>query len=265
MSLVWIVDITAHTSGSPDTVTLRFASYPGYNHPDATGYYPPRIKQPALIRRHIVASGRIIGDSEVSYGELVINNKDGAYDDILEYGYGDAAELRLGDSTRPPSEFTTVLTGIVEQPTGDDNEIVFRFRDRQIELDQLVSPNVYLGDNLESPSGSGVEGTADDIKGQNKIRCFGQNFNVDVDPVNTGENIFALNHDNDGDSAAVASVDAVRVNGAPWDFGADHGSLGAILAATPAQGDYDTALSLGLIKLGGTIGQGRVTVDYTET
>ena len=123
MSLVWIVDITAHMSGSPDTVTLRFASYPGYNHPDATGYYPPRIKQPALIRRHIVASGRIIGDSEVSYGELVINNKDGAYDDILEYGYGDTAELKLGDSESPPSEFTTVLTGVVEQPTGDDNEI----------------------------------------------------------------------------------------------------------------------------------------------
>ena len=48
VTLVWIVDITAHTSGSPDTVTLRFASFPGYNHPDATGYYPPRIKQPAL-------------------------------------------------------------------------------------------------------------------------------------------------------------------------------------------------------------------------
>ena len=74
---------------------------PGYNHPDAAGYYPPRIKQPALIRRHIVASGRIIGDSEVSYGELVINNKDGAYDEILEYGYGDTAELRLGDSDKP--------------------------------------------------------------------------------------------------------------------------------------------------------------------
>ena len=173
MSLVWIVDITAHASGSPATTTLRFASYPGYNHPDATGYYPPRIKQPALHSPPYRGVRQDHRGQRSSYGELVINNKDGAYDEILEYGYGDTAELRLGDSESPPSEFTTVLTGVVEQPTGDDNEIVFRFRDRQIELDQLVSPNVYLGDNLESPSGSGVEGTPNDIKGQNKIRCFG--------------------------------------------------------------------------------------------
>lgn len=263
MALIWLAEITAGTAGSPTQTVLRVSSAPyGYNHPSAAGIYLPAIKQAANIRRQIVADGRTFGSSQPSYGELVLDNVNGAYDEYLDFGYGFDGKLLLGDHLADYSTFVTVIAGKIEQAVGDLNEIVFRFRDRQIELDREFSPSVYLGTN----SGIvGLEGLAGDIKGQNKIRTFGINQQVSPDPLNTSDQVFGVNHTKAGAITAISSFDAVRVNGSAWTFHADYADAAALQAAAPpGQGHYSTALSVGLIRMGGSIG-GQVTVDVTES
>jgi hypothetical protein len=268
MTAIFLLEIPARTAGSPSMKTLRVATFPGYNHPTAPGYYPPHLKQPGLVERHISSQGTVIGESEVSYGVNVIANMPGAdgagpYDEYFDYGYGDEATLLLGDSDEPYSSFVTVQIGKPQQPEGDERDITFRWRGRDTELDLPASQATYAGTNLQSPGGE-VEGTPEDLQGQRKIRIFGKVLNVAADPVDSSQNIFGLNHDQDGDLAVISSIDGVRVNGSVWNAGSDRASLAALQSASPAQGDYDTSLASGLIKLGGTIGQGRVTVDVTE-
>lgn len=263
MALIWLAEITAGTSGSPTQTTLRVASAPyGYNHPSAPGLYLPVIKQAANIRRHIVADGRTFGSSSPSYGELVLDNVSGDYDDYLDYGYGFEGKLLLGDHLADYSTFVTVIAGKIEQAVGDLTEIIFRFRDRQIELDREVSPVVYAGTNSGT---TGLEGLPGDIKGQNKIRFFGICQQVTPDPLNTSDQVFGVNHTKAGAQTALSAFNAVRVNGSAWTFNANYANAAALQGASPpSQGFYDTAVSVALIRMGGTIG-GQVTVDITES
>lgn len=269
--LLWLCEITARLPGSPSITVLRAASNPGYNHPSAPGYYPPLLKQPGLLKRRISLDGGIVSASENAYGELVLSNVDGRFDDWLEYGYGDTARLLLGDSQDDYGNFVTVLLGTVEQPDGDATALRFRFRDRSRELDMPASPSVYAGNNYESPS-TGLEGTPQDIKGRNKLRLWGVRLNVALDALDTAYNLFGANHDKNGQTAPVAEFIApdsgsptsgIRVNGAPWYPGSDFADDASLNASSTAQGDYNTALAQGLAMLGGTIGQGQVTADVT--
>lgn len=260
--LVWLATIIGRKSPTEQAV-LRVASFPGFNAPDSPGFFAPAIKQPAKIKRHIVAGGRpgeggrLFGASEVSYGALVVDNITGEYDAWLSYGYGDPAIIQLVDSAAAYASAVTVLTGVIEQATGDSKELVFRFRDRLAELDLPVQPSTYLGTG-------GLEGQPASLKGKPKIRLFGACKNIDADPVDPTQNIFSCNHTKAGAAAPLASAPAVRVNGQASVFSADYASEAALRAATVAQGYFATANALGLLRVGGTIGQGQVTADCTE-
>ena len=262
MALIWLAEITAGTGESPTTDVLRVASAPyGYNHPSAAGFYAPVIKQAANLRRAIVAGGRSFGGSSLAYGELVIENINGEYDAWLDYGYGFEGKLLLGDHLADYSTFITVIKGTVEQATGDLKDVVFRFRDRQLELDREISPAVYAGTN----SGvTGLEGLAGDIKGQNKIRVFGKVKNITADILNSSDQVLGFNHDKAGGFDPVSTIDAVRVNGSAWTFNANYANAAALQGASPpTQGRYDSSVADALIRMGGTIG-GQVTCDVTE-
>ena len=263
MALIWIAEITAGTGASPATDVLRVASAPyGYNHPSAAGFYAPVIKQAANLRRAIVGDGRSFGSSQLAYGELVIHNINGEYDTWLDYGYGFQGKLLLGDHLAAYSTFVTVITGTIEQAVGDLNEVVFRFRDRQLELDREISPVVYAGTNSGT---TGYEGTANDIKGQNKIRVFGKLKNITPDALNTSDQLFGVNHDKLGALEGVSTFDAIRVNGSAWTFQTNYANVAALQAASnPTQGLYNTSVADGVFIMGGTIG-GQVTLDVTES
>jgi len=266
MSLIWLAEVTAGIEGSPATNVLRVASAPyGYNHPSAAGYYAPAIKQAANLRRAIVANGRTFGGSQLAYGELVIDNISGEYDAWLDYGYGFEGKLLLGDHLADYSTFVTVISGTIEQATGDLKEVVFRFRDRQLELDREISPSVYAGTN----SGvTGLEGTPNDIKGQNKIRVFGKVRNIVPDALNINDLVWGVNHDKNGVLAPISVFDGgdgIRVNGSAWTFHANYADATAMIASThPGQGKYITAYSDGVFQLGGTL-EGQITCDVDES
>lgn len=265
-NLMWIVEIVAGVPGSPTLRTLRASSGPnGYNHPTAPGYYPPDVIDAANVRRNIVAPRMTFGPSEVGAGEIVIDNVNGRYDEWFDYGYGFAAYVYLGYPNTAYNDLTLVTKGKVEQPVGVNTQLVFRYRDRQAELDRLASPEYYLGTNVGT---TGTEGKPQDIKGQNKIRIFGKPLNVTPDPVNANDRLYGYNHTKAGALAPVASI-VQRLNASPWDLGVNYASLALLQAGTPVQGDYDTALTLGLERLGGSApgvsGDGGITADIVES
>jgi hypothetical protein len=260
MTQILLVEIPAGIDGAGTEKILRVASPPGYSHPSAPGYYAPRLLQLANARRGIVAIGRNFGQTSQSFSEITVGNIDGAFDEWLNYGYGRAPKILLGDSESAYSAFTELTTGRIEQATPRGDKMIFRLRDARQALEKEISPVVYAGTN----SGiTGLEGLDDDIGGQNKLRIFGAPKNITPDPVNSSDQIMGLNHDAAGDSAAVQAIDAVRVNGSPWSADTAYSTLVALQGGTVAQGDYDTALPLGLFRMGGNI-VGAVTCDVTQ-
>lgn len=262
MTLTWLCEITGGVSGSPSQETLRASSI-GYNHPTAPDYYPPRIVDAANIKRTLVGSRRTFGASDISGGEVVLSNIDGHYDEWFDKGYGFTSRLLIVDSESPYGYATVVMTGKVEQPSGDRDTVSFRFRSRQVELERLISPETYAGTN----SGLvGTEGTADDIKGESKIRVFGAPRNVSPDPVNVNDRLYAVNHDKAGVLDGVYSI-AMRLNGSAWTYAGDDADLVTLQAASITQGNYRTCLAEGLLRLGGSAPDetGGVTVDVVES
>lgn len=261
---IWVFEADAGVPGSPTIRTLRASSGPvGYRSLDKPGDYPCTIIDAANVRRNLIAPRRTFGPSEMAAGEVRLDNTDGRYDEWFDFGYGFPGRLWLAYPDTPYANLIPVIFGKIEQPTGGDNDIVFRFRDRQLELERLISPEYYLGTNSGT---TGTEGTADDIKGKNKIRIFGAPYNVSPDPANANDRLFSYNHAKDGSLAAVASI-TQRLNGSPWTPGTNYASLALLQAGTPAQGVYDTARSLGLERLGGSApGEGGgITADIVES
>lgn len=248
MTQNWLCEITAGISGSPSVETL-YASSVGYNHPSAPAYYPPRIIDAANIKRNITAARRTFGRSDITGGEVRLNNIDGFYDEWFDKGYGFECRVLFGDSEQAYQYYDVIMVGKVEQPSGDRDSIIFRFRSRQLELERLISPEPYAGTNSGT---TGIEGTENDIKGESKIRIFGAPRNVTPDPVNTSLRLYAYNHDKAGNLAAIDSIAEQRLNGSPWTFNADYSALATLQAASIAQGEYETSLANGVLRLGGS-------------
>jgi len=156
MTLIYLVEITAGVSGSPTETILRAASAPGYNHSSAPGFYKPRLIQAGNISRNIVAPRRTFGESDIAFGTIELDNIDGFYDQFFDFGYGFVANVLIGDHEDLYSNFSEVTTGKVEQATGTKDKIIFRFKDRQLELDRLISPVAYAGNNFDSPGVNGI-------------------------------------------------------------------------------------------------------------
>lgn len=216
------------------TTTLRYATGRGYNRPSASGFYQPRIEQPANFRRDIFSAGRLGGRSQTGYGELVLMNLDGVLDPLLEYGFdGRSLTLLIGDDQAAYGTFTTVLAGTMEQPEFTWDAVRFRIRDRQAELDKPIQPTKYAGSNSLP---NGVEGVADDLKGLPKPICYGEVFEVTPPQVNTARRIFQAN------DRRVDDIVAVYERGLAFTKGTSRANLAALEATAPAAGQFDYSL-----------------------
>lgn len=260
--LIWLAEITAGVSGSPTERILRVSSEK-YVHNTAPGPFRTDLIDAANFRRTLLAPRKTFGPASISGGEIVVANPNGRYDEWYEYGYGFKGIVYIGKKDAPFSEFSKVMEGIVEQPAGNKDQIVFRFRERSFELDKQASPSSYDGTNSGT---TGIEGTPDDLEGENKIRSYGINFNVRMDVVNTSDRIYAANHDKEGNTAPSDSI-AVRMNGSDWTEGTDYTDLAGLQGGTPPVGNYDTSVLNTLTRLGGNEANanGAVTADIVES
>lgn len=195
--------------GTP--VTLRFSRW-GYvsqrgDTPSDTAY-EPRLVDPGNLSMFLWDDSTTGGRSRVSWGEVVLQNTDGALDYLLadDYGFaGCAIRVYTGTPRASLSAFSLLFTGTMEQAEFTEREVRVLVRDRQYELlNNSLSQNVYAGTN-ELPAG--MEGTEADIKGQVKPLVFGRVENITPPCVNTSRLIYQVS------DAEILSVDMVYDQG----------------------------------------------------
>lgn len=266
MSTIFLAHVTVYDPALSAERVERYCSGNGFvtgidpaYRPAGVGahvYYEPRIQQPANMRRDCFAQGTTGGASSVGYGELVLANADGALDGLLNVSLaGRPVEIIVGQMLpwRPPV-FTTVLKGTMEQPRITWDTVAIRLRDRQAELDIPINPNRYAGTNSLP---NGIEGTASDLQGQPKPRCFGRVINVSPPCVNTSRLIYQV-HD-----GAVLNVAAVYDQGAALTQGTDYASQADMETTAPAAGNYRVWPAGGCFRLGSSA-VGQITADVNQ-
>jgi hypothetical protein len=254
--MIYLAELTVATDAAGATTVLRYSSGNGYAHSSATGYYEPRIMQPANLQRTAFGSGTTGGAITVGFGELVLNNVDGGLDSLIDYGFdGRSFKLLIGDETGAYGDFVTVMSGTMEQPTFSWRTMSVRIRDRLEELERRpVQTAKYAGSNSLP---AGLEGTADDLAGRPKPRVYGVVYNIAPPLVNTARLIYQVN---DG---AVNDVSAVYDKGLALTKGADYSNQSDMETNAPAVGQYRIWKAGGYFRLGSTP-DGQITADVTQ-
>ncbi|WP_217995126.1 hypothetical protein, partial [Methylogaea oryzae] len=254
---VYLAEITAAIDGAGTTTVLRYGTEghitaPGETPPNA--FYDPRLRQPGSLARNLFSDRTTSGASRIGYGEITLINNDGALDALAGYGFdGQPLVVLTGPRGAPyPSGWTVAFTGTMESAEFTATEVIIRLRDRLAELDKPVLQTLYAGNNSLP---NGLEGTADNIKGQPKPRAYGSVFNVSPPLVNTSRLIY--------ETGSCKSVDAVYDRGAALTKGADYSSQSDMESNAPAAGNFRVWPAGGYFRLGSSPA-GQITADVTQ-
>lgn len=263
MATIILAEITVYNTYTNTIQTLRYSTQLGYNHPSAPGHYDSCILQALLFRRDIFATNTTGGPSKVGWGELVLANQapdldsPGPRDDLFSFGLaGRPFRILTGDSDAAYTTFVVIMTGTMEQPVNSRNDqISIRIKDRQLDLQQPLQPNLYLGNNALP---AGFEGIFGDLFGKPKPQLYGGSvLNVPAVLVNTSLLAFQVK---DG---AISSVAAVYDQGLTLTASSDYTDVADLVANAPTASHYRVLPAYGLIRLGSTPA-GQITADVTE-
>lgn len=257
---IFLAELTAYDPGTSAVITWRFSSGLGYS--DGSGnFYAPRIENPATFSRSLGGSSTG-GQSSISYGELTLINNDGALNALADdYFDGRTLTLKIGDDAAAYATFQTVIVATIETAAIERERVSVRLRDPAITLDKPFSEAKYGGTNALP---SGIDGTADDLKGQSKPRLFGRVALMAPPMVNTSKLIYQVN------AAAIASVVNVFDGGAYLqDSGPDYSDQSDMEANAPAAGCFRQWKAGGCFRLGASpVGQVSASVvedwDYLD-
>lgn len=222
-----------------------FTSAPG-DTPAAT-HFPPRLLSPFNFRAALFEGDEPAGRSKPGFGDIRIENSDGVLDGYMAHGW-DGRDIAVwrGDKSAAFSTFARVFAGTSAGIEWSDSELIVRLRDGQQVFEKPIQSLVYGG-------GGGMDGGAD-IAGKYRPQAYGRVFNAPAVPVDPVTLLYQV-HDR-----ALLAIDAVRDKGIALSAGVDHGNSAALLAASIAAGDFDTCLSEGVFRLGGSPA-GTITCD----
>ncbi|MDQ0462639.1 hypothetical protein QO010_000387 [Caulobacter ginsengisoli] len=231
----------------------RFATAP--TDTPANIAFDETLLDPGSIGISAFGDGRTGGGTRLALGEIRLANANGQYDAWLGYGFdGRGVTIRSGESGAYPGGFAATFAGTIETLTVSRTEVTVRLRDLQLVFDRPALASRYAGTNALP---AGLEGTADDLKGQPKPRLYGKALNIPVPCVNTAKLTYQVS---DG---ALASVERVYDRGAELSFAADYATSALLQAATVSGGTYATCLAEGYLRLGAAPA-GTVSVDATQ-
>lgn len=218
--------------------------------------FEPALRDGADIGVSVFSDGRTGGGTQIDLGQIVIVNADGSYDELVDYGFdGRPVVVRtLGAGGTYPDGYPVVFRGTAQGVEATFGEIIIRLQDKQAVFDKPVQTTRYAGDNALP---NGLEGTADDLKGQPKPRLYGKALNIAPPCVNTSKLTYQVS---DG---AVAEITAVYDRGAALAFDQDYATSALLQAATVASGEYATCLAEGYFRIGASP-TGQVTCDAAE-
>ncbi len=242
---------------------FRFTDLPGgFNTGPADApanvHYQPRINVPGTYRRTLFGlGGRTNGAADVDVGLAELNNVDGKLDEMRLYAFDGypLAIMSIESRDAPYTSRRALLTGTMEQIEVTRDEVRLKLRSRLAILDVPIQKLTFAGTTTD---GTKVEAEGgEDLKGAPRPLIFGAPRNVPAILVNRFYNIFAVGQRFD---------DVLRVRdkgGVLASSGQDFATVAALRSATIAGGQYATAKSLGLIRIGGNPA-GQVTVDAIE-
>lgn len=205
-----------------------------------------RLRQPGLIRRDMYGQGALVGNgAQVAVGAIVLENADGGADGLRSYGFdGQQFALREIDVTTGVEVSYASRVGFIEQPVFSQEDVVFSVRDAAHIFDIPLLTTKYAGTNALP---AGVEGTADDIKGQPKPMCVGTVKNITPVCVNTSRLIYQV----DGVRGFVTGYTlAVFDKRAALTAGADYANQADMEATAPTAGQYRVWPAGGMFRLG---------------
>lgn len=219
-----------------------------------------RLFQPGNLVRSIASGRRIFGLTEAGFGEVVIENTDGAFDALATYGVaGNTIEVYgMDDGASPwdnfPAGFSRIFAATMQTIIGDGSLLRIRVREK---LDLLDKPICPLFDDTDL-----VDAT---LVGTAKPVVYGGCYNVSPVLVDAQNLLYMVSargevsghHAKDSGSviARMLTAGAQELNAADdWDELVD-------LAVPP--GHYGTCTDEGLMKLG-SVPVGQLTCDALE-
>lgn len=246
--------------GSGQVETLRFTSENSYT--NAGAVYVPALQQDFVFEQNLFNRGAVSGEARIGYGDIVVTNIDGRFDNFRFHGFdGQAVRVYLLSSvTEVLSSANLYFTGALTFAEFSYDTIVFSIKDRQEVLNVPHQTALFLGTN-SGPTG--YEGLPDDIQGQIKPMVLGYCTNVVPYPVNRSRLIYGMNFDRSGARAPVQGVWEVRDKGGEIFMMGEDATLAALIAASITAGYFRVCLAEGLIRLG-SVPQGDVTCTVQD-
>ncbi|WP_138476160.1 hypothetical protein [Dyadobacter bucti] len=191
-----------------------------------------------------VLSNDEFGNSNQSYGSIVIQNGDGDLDRLVDYFWSSRrVTVKAGATWFRYQDFATIFDGAIDDFDGDDEQFTLTIKDNRSKTDQQIVSGIYGGTG-------GIDGGAD-IANTYKPLAYGVIKNAEPVLVDSVNLIYQI-HD-----GSILSVDAVRDRGVAL---TNVGDVPDIVSASVAAGQFKTQLSGGFIKLGSTPA-GRITMD----
>ena len=240
-----LVEVTAAIDeyGSLKTFYLGTEAYQsGPTDRPANTVFDAALIDPGYIGLSAFSDGKTEGASQLQTGDIVIGNLDGEYDVWKDYSFdGRPVVIRRGEGGHYPADFEAIFTGTVESVVVDLNKVVVRIKDKAAIFDLPVLTTKYAGTNVGA---TGLEGTADDLKGRAKPRVYGKVFNIAPPCVNTSKLTYQVS------DRSVSQIVA-KVQGRAWTAGTNYATSALLTAATltPSSATYATCLAEGLFRL----------------
>lgn len=148
-------------------------------------FYEGRISQRinTFFNRNMYRQRATLGSSDASFGELIIDNLDGFFDNLTDHSFnGRSVVIKIGDENSTFTDYLTILTGTMSRALFTFGDISIIVRDKTFQLDNPIQDVRFDGTNSGS---TGNEGLPDDIEGQPKPLCYGECKNIPLIPVNT--------------------------------------------------------------------------------
>lgn len=225
--LTFYVD-TSGTSVSKYVTAGR--EYLGANRP---GVFLPVVQEFVNLQIDAFDDGTTFGEVAVGGGVLTLANPAGALDGWLTYGGGTAALYILASESADWNSKTALLVADIEVLEDDGNgSLTVRLKDGRALTDVPFETAFYAGTNAGA---TGLEGTAEDLKGKPKVNALGHVFQAPVPWANTSKQIVQLDKIRINDIADGKIYDGLVA----LTRGAAKASVAALVAATPAPGTFD--------------------------
>lgn len=163
MTRIFLVELRGYDPVAAQETTLKFSTH-GFD-AGAGVFYEPRVVNPGSLSRSI-STEQLGGRQAVSWGEISLVAIDGGIDFMADwYWDGREAIVRVGYDSDPYDAFELIMRAQIAAVSVEREIVSVRLRDRAVTLERPFSAMRYAGDNALP---AGLEGTPDDIAGQQK-------------------------------------------------------------------------------------------------